>query len=243
MKPILDPAYRAVLRKFLGPGTLVAFDYDGTLAPIVDDPRCAEMRPRTRELLHHAAKRYSAVVITGRRRTEALQFLEGIPLLEVIGNHGAEGRGIMSDQILQRVANWRRELERRLETMEGVVLEDKSYSLSIHYRQSPEKDAGMKIMRATENLQDARRIGGKFIVNIVPSEAPDKGTTLQHLRERFGARESIFVGDDDTDEDVFRMNSDPEILGIRVGSTQKTAALYYINDQTDIDRLLEAMLD
>lgn len=243
MKPILDPAYRAVLRKFLSNSTLMAFDYDGTLAPIVDDPGRAEMRPRTRELLRQLAKRYSVAVITGRRRLEAMRLLEGIPLLEVVGNHGAEGREIMPDHIVRRVADWRCELEKPLEAMAGVVLEDKIYSLSIHYRQSHDKDIASRIMNATGNLQGARRIGGKFVLNIVPIEARHKGSILQSLCERFQTRGSIFVGDDDTDEDVFEMEDRAgSMLGIRVGKTARTAAHYYIDDQADIDPLLEAML-
>jgi trehalose 6-phosphate phosphatase len=242
MKPILDPAYRPILQKYLGSDTLMAFDYDGTLAPIVDDPGCAEMRPKTRELLRQVAMRYRAVVITGRKRMEALQFLDGIPLLEVIGNHGAESRGVKPNSIIQRVADWRHELEEALKGMEGVVLEDKRYSLSIHYRQSHDKDVASKIIHLTENLQEARRVGGKFILNIVPKEAPGKGVALLRLCERFKIPKSIFVGDDDTDEDVFAANSPGKILGIRVGAIEKTSADYCIKDQADIDSLLEAML-
>lgn len=242
MKPILDPAYLPALREFLSRDTLMAFDYDGTLAPIVDDPECAQMRPKTRELLRRIAMQYSAVVITGRRRADILGLMEGIPLLEIIGNHGAEGCWTAPDHIVQQVADWRRELEKRLEILEGVVLEDKRYSLSIHYRQSRDKDVAFKIMQATENLRGARRIGGKFIFNIVSSEAPGKGAALLSLCERFGTPRSIFVGDDDTDEDVFAMGMSAKILGIRVGAGGKTAAHYYTKDQADIDPLLEAMV-
>ncbi|HEY3487794.1 MAG TPA: trehalose-phosphatase [Gammaproteobacteria bacterium] len=242
MKSILDPVYLPILHKYLERGTLMAFDYDGTLAPIVDDPRCAEMRPKTRELLRQLAMRYRTAVITGRGRMETLGFLEGIPLLEVIGNHGAESRGTKPHYIIQRVANWRRELGKALEVMEGVVLEDKRYSLSIHYRQSHDKDVVSKIMRLTENLHDARRIGGKSILNVLPSEAPGKAAALLRLCERFRIPRAIFVGDDDTDEDVFIAAKADRVLGIRVGAIEKTSAHYYINDQRDIDLLLEAML-
>jgi trehalose 6-phosphate phosphatase len=211
------------------------------LAPIVDDPDRAEMRPRTRELLRLLAKQYSVVVITGRKRIEAMRFLDGIPLLEVVGNHGAEGRQIMPSHIVQRVADWHCELEKRLEALEGVVLEDKIYSLSIHYRQSNDHDVVSKIMSLTESLQGARRVGGKSILNIVPIEAQNKGSTLQGLCQRFQMSRSIFIGDDDTDEDVFALDTPEKILGIRVGITGETAAHYYINDQIDIDPLLEAM--
>jgi trehalose 6-phosphate phosphatase len=243
MKPILDPLHRPILQEFLRPSTLVAFDYDGTLAPIVDDPDEAEMRLETRELLRLIAKRHSVAVITGRSRIGAMRFLDGIPLVEVVGNHGAEGREAMPNQIIERVAEWRSKLEPRLNEMEGVVLEDKIFSLSIHYRKSPERGITLKIMSAVEDLRGARKVGGKSVVNIIPREAPNKGTSLQGLCERFRACRSIFVGDDDTDEDVFKMVGAGSVLGIRVGASNDTAANYYIDDQTDIDPLLKAMVE
>ncbi len=242
MRPILDPLHLPVLQQFLRSSTLLAFDYDGTLAPIVDNPDCAEMRLETRELLRRLAKCHSVVVITGRSRIGAMRFLEGIPLLEVVGNHGAEGREIMPGYIFERVAEWRTKLETRLEAMEGVFLEDKNFSLSIHYRQSSDRGVALKIMNAAQDLRGARRVGGKCVINIIPREAPNKGASLQGLCERFKAPRSIFVGDDDTDEDVFTMSGLGSMLGIRVGAADDTAADYYINGQTDIDSLLEAML-
>jgi trehalose 6-phosphate phosphatase len=243
MKPILDPLQRPILQTFLQPDTLLAFDYDGTLAPIVSDPGSAEMRPQTRDLLRRVAQRYSTVVITGRKRLETLGFLGGIPLLEVIGNHGAENRGAVPAHIVRRVAEWRQELEKKLGTMEGVTLEDKCYSLSIHYRHAKDHDAASKILGEVESLAGARCIGGKSVFNIVPDEAPGKGEALLRLRKRLGNPNSIFVGDDDTDEDVFAMAASDSMLGIRVGTTNNTAAKYYINDQTDIDSLLQMIVE
>jgi trehalose 6-phosphate phosphatase len=242
MKSILDPHYQSVLRKFITRDTLMAFDYDGTLAPIVDDPNHAQMRPATRELLRQVALQYPTVVITGRKRAEILEFIPNVPLREIIGNHGAENAETVSEPIARRVADWRGELEKRLETLAGVIIEDKCYSLSIHYRHTRDKNAEFSIAEAAKNLPGARRIGGKFVLNIVPSEAPDKGTILLRLCERFNTPHSVFVGDDDTDEDVFALDNYGRVLGIRVGINDTTAASYYIPGQTDIDRLLELLL-
>jgi trehalose 6-phosphate phosphatase len=243
MKPILEPLHQPILRKFLQSDTLLAFDYDGTLAPIVSDPEQAEMRPQTRDLLRQVAIRYSAVVITGRKRLEALGFLGGIPLLEVIGNHGAENRGAVPRDIIRRVAEWRQELEKSFEAMEGVIIEDKCYSLSVHYRQSKDQDARSTIIDAIAGLEGARWSGGKSVFNVLPDEAPGKGEALLRLCKRLGTPRSLFVGDDDTDEDVFTMAKSSPVLGIRVGMTNNTAASYYINDQTDIDPLLKMIIE
>ncbi len=243
MKPIFDPLHQPILQKFLQSDTLLAFDYDGTLAPIVSDPERAEMRPQTRDLLRQLAIRYSTVVITGRKRLDTLGFLGGIPLLEVIGNHGAENRGAVPRHIIRRVAEWRQELEKSLEAMEGVVVEDKCYSLSVHYRQSNDQDAVSRIMNAVAGLKGARPRSGKSVLNIVPDEAPGKGEALLRLCKRLGTPRSIFVGDDETDEDVFTMAGVSSVLGIRVGMANNTAASYYINEQTDIDALMKMIIE
>ena len=71
MRHILARANRDVLRQFACSRVLLAFDYDGTLAPIVSDPKQAAMRATTRALLSEIAKRYPCVVISGRARADA----------------------------------------------------------------------------------------------------------------------------------------------------------------------------
>jgi trehalose 6-phosphate phosphatase len=242
MQPILSPKYRPVLQRFLMRKTLLAFDYDGTLAPIVDDPENADMRPRTRELLQETAKRYPTTIISGRSRGQIQKFLRGVQVLEIIGNHGAETGETVPEPILQRVMDWRRELEKSLANMEGVMIEDKGYSLSVHYRHARDPDAAFSILGAAEHLPGARQIGGKCVLNIVPNEAPDKGTILLRLCARHQTPLAVFLGDDDTDEDVFALNNYGRILGVRVGISEKTAAPYYIGSQTDIDRFLETVI-
>ena len=80
------------------------------------------------------------------------------------------------------------------------------------------------------------------MVNVLPEGAPHKGLALESLRRRAGCDTAIYVGDDQTDEDVFGYRTPWPLLGIRVGRSRTTSASYCIRDQKEIDLLLRALL-
>ena len=242
MKNILAGSHRRLLEELAWSNVLLAFDYDGTLAPIVADPRRARMRRRTRALLQALAKLYRVVVISGRAREDARSRLRGVGLSQVVGNHGLEpGRG--SRRYAACVRCWRGELDQAVAPFRGVTVEDKVCSVAIHYRRSREKKrARAAILRAATALGDVRVIGGKQVVNILPGGAPDKGQALERERERLRCDTAIYVGDDETDEHVFTLDQPGRLLTIRVGPKRTSAAAYYIANQHAIDELLRALL-
>src|SRR5262245_9060549 len=130
MPNILSRANRAVLEEFAWSNVLVAFDYDGTLAPIVADPERARMRPTTRALLQAVARRYQVVVISGRAQRDAFDRLRGVEIDGVIGNHGREPSRAAGRQRVE-VRRWLPVLRRCVAPWRGVVIEDKSYSVAI----------------------------------------------------------------------------------------------------------------
>jgi trehalose 6-phosphate phosphatase len=242
MKYLLARANRRVLRQFAWSKLLVALDYDGTLAPVVVDPQRAAMRAITRTLLEKLAGLYPCVVISGRAQADALQRLRGVGILEVVGNHGVEPRQV-SAKFLREVRRWRPILERRLGGFPGVSIEDKLFSLAVHYRRSREKKkARAAIREATMSLGEARVIRGKQVVNILPREAPHKGTALEKARAQFGCDTAIYVGDDETDEDVFALDQPGQLLTVRVGRKKGSLAAYYLRNQAEIDDLLRILL-
>jgi trehalose 6-phosphate phosphatase len=243
MKNILAHANRDVLRQYACSRVLLAFDYDGTLAPVVADPDAAFMRGETRALVGELAARRPCVIISGRARADAVRRLRGLNTIEVIGNHGIEPWQ-SSRQSLEAVRVWRTRLASRLASLQGVVLEDKVYSLAIHYRQSREKRrARAEIQHAAAELGDLRVIRGKLVINLLPRDAPHKGIALEKARARFGCDTAIYVGDDETDEDVFALDQPGRLLSIRVGESRRSQAPYFIRSQADVDRLLRALLD
>ena len=93
MRYILSQTSRSILAQLAQERTLCAFDFDGTLAPIVEDPDQAVLSDRTRNLLGRLAALYPCVILSGRARTDLLGRLSGMPLERVFGSHGAEGEG------------------------------------------------------------------------------------------------------------------------------------------------------
>ena len=82
-----------------------------------------------------------------------------------------------------------------------------------------------------------RRISGKCIENLIPEGAPDKGVALTFLMNQAGCPKAFFAGDDETDEDVFRLNN-KNIFTVRVGRSKGSRAQYHLRGQREIVRLL-----
>ncbi len=243
MKHILAPANRDVLRQFAGSRVLLAFDFDGTLAPIVPDPALAAMRPSTRALLAAVAARYPCAVISGRARNDARRKVAGVRAVEVIGNHGIE-RWQSPARRLRVVRRWQPLLAAELAGLPGVEIENKRYSVAVHYRRSREKQKARDAVRqVAARLGDVRLIWGKQVIDLLPVDAPHKGIALDEARARHGCDTAIYVGDDETDEDVFALDQPGRLLSIRVGRTGRSLAPYYLRNQAEIDRFLRFLLD
>jgi trehalose 6-phosphate phosphatase len=243
VKNILAKSQLDVVRGFTPGNTLLALDFDGTLASITRDPRAAQLRATTRRILAAVAERYPTVVISGRARADVLARLESVPLRAVIGNHGLEPSP-EAQSYRAAVKTWLPRLRQSLDGREGVEIENKLYSLSIHYRRARLKRAALGAIReAVSALNgEAESIAGKLVINLLPRGAPHKGSALAALRRTFQTERMIYVGDDSSDEDAFKLQDSEQLLGIRVGRTTRTHAAYYLTKQTDIDRFLESLL-
>lgn len=242
MRDILSRAHVHLLRQFAWSNVLLAFDYDGTLAPIVSDPARAAMRASTKGLLRQVTRLYKCVVVSGRSQADATRFLRDTGVAQVIGNHGVEPLAA-NERYLRDVLRWLPLLHARLRDLPGVSIEDKTYSVAIHYRRSRrKKEARNAILRVADSLGATRIVGGKQVVNVLPEGAPHKGIALERERSRLSCDTAIYVGDDETDEDVFAMDQPGRLLSIRVGPRRASAAAFHIRKQADIDRLLRALL-
>jgi trehalose 6-phosphate phosphatase len=223
---------------------LLALDYDGTLAPIVADRERAGMRPRTRVLLARAARLYPTAVISGRHGDDVGGRLRGLGVGTVVGNHGLDliGAGARFADEMRAV---RLALAPRLAGLAGVDLEDKQLSLAVHYRGAPDgEDALATILAAVARLPARirpRAVPGKMVVDLVPRRGVHKGDAVVHARQAHGADTALYVGDDATDEDVFRLDQPGRLLGVRVGRSRESAAAYFLEGQDEIDDLLDLL--
>jgi trehalose 6-phosphate phosphatase len=239
---ILSRAHRPLLERLARSDTVLAFDYDGTLAPIVANPDRAFMQDRTCVLLKRAATVFPCVILSGRARNDLLHRLDGIPFAAVIGNHGLEPSP--EEARFERLTNrWTPVLERELNGLRGVRIENKGLSMSVHFRHAPsERVARETIEKVANELPAAVIVPGIKVVNIVPEGAPDKADALFRLKHELGCKRSLFFGDDVTDETVFE-HSDTHIdIGVRVGLSKMSKATFYVRSRGEVDRVVRLLL-
>jgi trehalose 6-phosphate phosphatase len=258
VKYILARAHRGVIEQFAWSRMLLGLDFDGTLAPLRLARDEVTLGARTRALVADVAALYPTVVISGRARKDVAGRLRGLPLYEIIGNHGLEPapgarRGSNGHpptaapdarQVAAEVARWMVRLHRDLDVCKGVEIEDKGFSLAIHYRRSREKKKALAAITASvARLGPLRALGGKLVVNLLPEGAAHKGLALLGLLARSGCDTAIYVGDDDTDEDVFALAQPGRLLTVRVGKNHDSFASYYLRHRGEVEILLRALRD
>jgi trehalose 6-phosphate phosphatase len=242
MKDILSDEGLPALDQVARERMVLAFDFDGTLAPLVDDPGAACLPASTRALLRLVAVLQPCCVISGRARADLAPRLDGIPLVAVVGNHGAEaGHGPVDQSARDSVKAWAGAARAWLRGLRGVEVEDKGLSLAIHWRRAA---APAEAARAAEDfaarLAGARVFPGNAVLNVVPPDLHDKGAALSRVLERVGRRRAVYVGDDISDEDAFR--SEGVHLAIRVGAAPASAAAWCVPSQAHVDELLRAVV-
>ncbi|OFZ18622.1 MAG: trehalose-phosphatase [Bdellovibrionales bacterium GWB1_55_8] len=242
---------KKILEQFAKRRTLIAFDFDGTLSRIEKKPDQVTVDPAVAALLKRLEELTPVAVVSGRNRGNLARVLSSRPDY-LIGNHGLESPGA-SPALVKRAAStcrsWMRQLVPVVKGLPGVELEDKRYSLSIHYRRSPKSRlrAKFEILAVCEKLQPRPHlILGKAVVNVIPQGSPGKGKALLALMRKEGFTHAIYIGDDDTDEDVFTLkearSAKPRILGIRVGRRAESSARYFILRQSQINRVLSELV-
>jgi trehalose 6-phosphate phosphatase len=213
------------------------------LSPIAPTPESAHLPATTAQLLEHVAAQYPLVVISGRALNDISGRVSGLGVRHVFGNHGLEWSGGKSRPRAQ-VHGWVDHLRAQLSGQPGVFVEDKTYSLSVHYRLAPDNARALElILPIVRALPDVRIICGAAAVNLLPKHGANKGRALRRALEETGCAKAIYVGDDDTDEDAFGALTPDTLLAIRVGPSSASRAMYHLDSQESIDRLLQALLD
>ena len=241
---------------------MLLLDIDGTLSPIAPRPDIAIVPAATRRALREL-ERHSDVhvaVISGRSVHDARR-LVGVPGVWTIGNHGFEVAPpdqppSVRDDVLQFAERVRAAGGRAIalgERVPGVVVEDKRWTLSVHYRLA---DPGVVPQLADEVHAIARDHGlvvthGKKILELRPPIRIDKGSAAVELANQLGAlgdgASLVAAGDDRTDEDMFRALRArmPSCVTVRVGedaSAHETAAEFRIPDPAAMREFLELVL-
>ncbi len=222
-------------------------DYDGTLTPIVESPDKAVISEDMLSLIVKLNETIPVAVITGRSLKNIKEIID-IDKMIYAGNHGAEiwdgdrliagGRLTDSKQALKKIVG---ELNEDLSAIKGVIVEDKGITASIHYRMvnSGEIYKMLNIFWSiADRYKDFFRItSGRKVFEIRPRGIWNKGDAVQWIWKNMDMnRTPVYIGDDVTDEDAFRVIRE-DGFGISIGKSNE--ADYYIDSQEEVRKLLE----
>ncbi len=234
---------------------LLLSDYDGTLTPIVSTPQEALLAGEMREQLQtlSAGDNLKIGIISGRQLSDLKELvaLEGI---YYAGNHGLEIEGpgcffIHPDCLRTRncLIQIAKTLEERLAAIDGVIIEDKGLSLSLHYRLvkndfvTQVKGIFYQVCRSYKIRKQIKVTYGKKVLEVRPPVGWDKGKAVHFLTQKAltGGQNhlTLYLGDDQTDEDAFEALMENGI-SIRVGENQTSHAVYFLNSPAEVKEFL-----
>jgi trehalose 6-phosphate phosphatase len=242
------------VRRDLGAGRHVKlfFDYDGTLVPICKTPQAALPSDSLRELLKRTASSPCTDVslVTGRALKDIRAML-GIRGITYIANHGFQVSAPGSRwehpeavKLLPALRRIRLHLNSLLGDWKGVIVEDKRFTLSVHYRLIEAGSAGslsrMIAGIVSEHHGHFRITKGKKVLEIRPNVPWDKGHAVLMALESAKLPDeplAIYFGDDRTDEDAFNALRRRGVT-VRVGRRAASAARYFVKDTREVHRFL-----
>jgi trehalose 6-phosphate phosphatase len=244
MRHLFTPDGDAALAELLQQPVLLAFDFDGTLAPIVAHPGDARPPPAVSARLHELSRRLPVAIVTGRAVDDVLPRLGFEPHF-VVGNHGAEDDADPhASAALIGALEPARELVRRHAAdfaAADVLVEDKGQSMAWHYRLSKDRDRALSLIGELlpQLGPGLSALPGKLVINVVAADAPDKATAMHRLVARAGVQAALFAGDDINDEPVFAA-APPHWLTIRVGPPDpSSAARFGLDSPAQLAMLLD----
>ena len=231
---------------------LLILDFDGTLAQIAMTPREVVLENKTKEALSALSQSpdYKLAIVSGRSLENLMSFFN-IKDAIYAGNHGLELVGKnLSLPIKAKKAKklealiWLlgEKLKEDFSKVPGILIEDKNYTLSIHYRNisreyypffKQEIDRFQKQYAHWPLLWKE----GKKVWEVRPRVKWDKGEAALYLARKFPGALPIVIGDDVTDEDMFKALKHRGIA-IRVGRSRKSAATYYLTSSRDVRKFL-----
>lgn len=230
-------------------------DFDGTLAPIRKKPSLAMLPAATEVILRRLAKRPNVVVciVTGRSQADIKEKIR-MSNIHWITNHGFEisiGRShwihqgaLQARPVLVEIS---RKLKRELSVVQGVHIENKRYTLTVHYR-NVRKQSVPVVKETTEGLlrpyeAKFKITRGKKVFEVRPDVPWNKGRAVDRVLKLLRAGKMslvVYVGDDRTDEDAFKLLHGRG-LTVLVGGRRQSAARYRVQNPSAVAVFLKAL--
>jgi len=233
--------------------TAVLLDIDGTLLDLMPTPREVWVPPGLAKTLRRLlVKTNGALALVSGRSLNDIDLIFAPDVFPAVGGHGAEMRiDLDSESVAAHAPPMDRELKRRLAAIAklspGILLEDKGYSLALHYRLAPHAEkaiyAAVSLIRADLPNAPIEVLPGKCVCEIKHSGFT-KASGVRELmtREPFKGRRPFFIGDDVTDETVFAIMPDMDGLAFSVGRRAKGVAGHF-DAPSDVREFLTHLLD
>jgi trehalose-phosphatase len=229
------------------PTLLVAYDYDGTVAPIVNDPmKALPLRETSVALRNLAALPQTEVAVISGRSLHYLAALSRLPAkIHLVGSHGTEFDIDFALDLDPALRETRRalleELQKFTDAHAGMSLEKKPASVAVHYRNVDDAEVDDVLSRLDEiagQFEELTVRHGKRVCELILVPT-DKGRALTTVRGNVGATAVMFLGDDLTDEDAFATLAGPDV-GVKV-SDGDTIAAFCVESPDDVAILLAAL--
>jgi len=235
----------------------VFLDYDGTLSDIVPRPEDAVISEETRATVQALADICPVVIVSGRALDDVRRKV-GLDRVVYAGSHGfdiagPEGAGLEHAEgaaYVPAIAQAVKELHGRLDSIDGVIIEDKTYAVAVHYRMVKTGDVGRVARAVNDVLADhpsLRGTGGKKVFEIRPGLDWDKGKAVLWLLHALGLDGPdvvpFYLGDDVTDEDAFRALHGSGLSILVAERQQDSRADYCLANPAEVRAFLQRLRD
>src|SRR3954447_2978087 len=233
--------------------TSVLLDIDGTLLDFAPTPREVWVPPGLAKTLHRLHQRTNgALALVSGRSLNDIDLIFARDQFPAVGGHGAEMRlQADSEAVAAHAPPLDKELKRRLAAIArlspGILLEDKGYSLALHFRLAPHAEKAIyeavSLIRADLPNAPIEVMPGKCVCEIKHSGFNKaSGVTELMTHDPFKGRRPIFIGDDVTDESVFAIMPDLHGLAFSVGRRAKGVADHF-DEPRDVREWLARLVD
>ncbi|EPS71945.1 hypothetical protein M569_02812 [Genlisea aurea] len=254
-------SFEKIMAAAEGKQVVVFLDYDGTLSPIVAHPDRALISPEMRSAVKDVAKLFPTAIVSGRSRSKVYD-LVGLPELYYAGSHGMDikaprhGNDVVCQparEFLPLIDRVCKILTAKMDTIPGALVENNKFCLSVHFRCVDEQRWGEVAGEVTSVMKECdqlRLTHGRKVLEIRPAIQWDKGNAVQFLLDSLGYTKShnvlpIYIGDDRTDEDAFKvLRNRGQGIGILVSKTPtETFASYTLQDPSEVQQFLRRLVN
>ncbi|WP_407307367.1 trehalose-phosphatase [Acinetobacter sp.] len=224
-------------------------DIDGTLSEFNADPSQSFIPKTTLQILQQLKDlEIPVIAITGRSVKVASQLFSPLQL-PIAGTHGLEIQIDPEEKLnawidKNDISLLQHNVQKACLSYPQLRVENKDYSVAIHYREYPElAEIAKKIAHDIQRTQPNFKINnGKYVFELLPAKA-DKGQAIQKILDHYNFPNvfPIFIGDDQTDESGFKIINKYHGVSIKVGE-EETQACYRLKNVADVAHFLDLFL-